>query len=47
MRCAAFSGVKGRLLLDDDTGEGSAEGHFEEKLLRIRDRMKVRFTRHG
>jgi uncharacterized protein len=41
MRCAAFSGVKGRRLLDDAEGSDSAEGHFADKLLLIRDRMKV------
>ena len=42
MRCSAFSGAKGRILLDEGDGKGSAEGHFDEKLLKIRDRMKVR-----
>lgn len=43
MRCAAFSGVKGRKLVDDTdvNGGGSAEAHFEEKLLNIKGRMKV------
>jgi uncharacterized protein len=41
MRCAAFSGVKGRKLLDDGDGAGSAEEHFEEKLFEIKNRMKV------
>ena len=41
LRCAAFSGAKGRKLLEDDEDGGSAEGHFEEKLLLIRERMKV------
>ncbi|RSH90448.1 hypothetical protein EHS25_001053 [Saitozyma podzolica] len=47
MRCAAFSGVKGRKLVDDaDTnGGGSAEAHFEEKLLKIKGRMKTDFGR--
>ncbi|ODO07627.1 hypothetical protein L198_01208 [Cryptococcus wingfieldii CBS 7118] len=40
MRCAAYSSnVRRKLLVDDVDGE-SAEGHFEEKLLRVRDRMK-------
>jgi hypothetical protein len=41
MRCSGFSAVKGRKLLDDGDGEGSAEEHFEEKLFKIKDRMKV------
>lgn len=41
MRCAAFSGVKGRKLLNDEQGDNSAEGHFADKLLLIKDRMKV------
>jgi uncharacterized protein len=41
MRCAAFSGVRGRKLVEDKQGGGSAEAHFEEKLMRIRERMKV------
>jgi len=41
LRCAAFSGVKGRKLLSDEQGDSSAESHFAEKLLLIRDRMKV------
>lgn len=32
---------KGRKLLDDGDGQGSAEEHFEEKLFKIKDRMKV------
>ncbi|ODN83997.1 hypothetical protein L202_00032 [Cryptococcus amylolentus CBS 6039] len=46
MRCAAYSSHVGRKLLVDDGDEergergASAEGHFEEKLLRVRDRMK-------
>jgi len=44
MRCAAYSGAKGRVLLDVDNQQGeSAEGHFHEKLLRIKDRMKTDF----
>lgn len=41
LRCAAFSGAKGRVLVDDGQGGNSAEGHFGDKLLQIRDRMKV------
>ena len=41
MRCAAFSGAKGRVLLDGRDGDDSAEGHFADKLLKIRDRMKT------
>ena len=41
MRCSAFGAVKGRLLVDGGEGEGSSEAHFEEKLFKIRDRMKV------
>ncbi|KAK8865605.1 hypothetical protein IAR55_000749 [Kwoniella newhampshirensis] len=44
MRVSAYSGAKGRKLLEDEEmvkiGE-SAEGHFEEKLLKVRDRMKT------
>ncbi|WVW80470.1 hypothetical protein I302_102452 [Kwoniella bestiolae CBS 10118] len=43
MRCAAFSCKANRKLLQDDEGGGSAEEHFEEKLLRIRERMKTPF----
>jgi uncharacterized protein len=39
MRCAAFSGAKGRILLDKN--QNSAEAHFYEKLLNVKDRMKV------
>lgn len=45
MRCAAFSAVKSRTLVqldDDKDGKGSAEAHFEEKLFLVKDRMKVR-----
>ncbi|WVQ71336.1 hypothetical protein IAR50_000864 [Cryptococcus sp. DSM 104548] len=47
MRCAAFSSNVGRKLLveagDEERGDraGSAEGHFEVKLLKVRDRMKT------
>jgi uncharacterized protein len=39
MRCSAFSGAKNRKLLATD--EPSAESHFDEKLLHIKDHMKV------
>jgi len=42
MRVSACSGAKGRVLVDDGSGP-SAEAHFEEKLMRIRERMKVSF----
>lgn len=42
MRVSAYSGAKGRVLIEDGSGP-SAEGHFDEKLLKIRDRMKVSF----
>lgn len=42
LRVAAFSGAKGRLLVSPTSGEAdSAEGHFHDKLLKVRDRMKV------
>lgn len=45
MRCAAFSGAKGRTLLGKSKGEGvdtdTAEQHFHDKLLNVKDRMKV------
>jgi len=42
LRCAAFSGVRGRYLLEDKPGAGKGcEGHFYEKLLRIREFMKT------
>lgn len=44
MRCAAFSAVTGRTLLNDEGGTDTAEGHFADKLLLIRDRMKVGLT---
>ncbi|KAK6907667.1 hypothetical protein I203_101665 [Kwoniella mangroviensis CBS 8507] len=43
MRCAAFSCKVNRKLVEDSEGGESAEGHFEVKLLRIRDRMKTPF----
>lgn len=43
MRCAAFSGAKNRILLAADTP--SAESHFDEKLLHIKDRIKVNARR--
>lgn len=41
LRCAAFSGVRGRLLLEE-AGEDSAEAHFHDKLLKVKGYMKVR-----
>jgi uncharacterized protein len=42
LRCAAFSGVRGRYLLEEAAGTGvGCEGHFYDKLLKIRDFMKV------
>lgn len=44
LRCAAYSGATKRLLVENgDTGGKSAEAHFEEKLLKVRDRMKTAF----
>lgn len=43
LRVAAYEGAKGKVLIDDGLGH-SAESHFEEKLLKIRDRMKVRVS---
>ncbi|OWT40843.1 hypothetical protein C362_01056 [Cryptococcus neoformans Bt1] len=44
LRCAAYSGATKRVLVEDeDTGGKSAEAHFEEKLLKVRDRMKTAF----
>ncbi|CAD6584727.1 MAG: hypothetical protein TREMPRED_003945 [Tremellales sp. Tagirdzhanova-0007] len=40
MRVSAFSGAKGRILLECGT-EQSAERHFADKLLKVRDRMKT------
>jgi hypothetical protein len=42
MRCCAFSGAKGRTLLGKDAN--TAEGHFYDKLLKVKDRMKVRHS---
>lgn len=39
LRCAAFSGAKGRTLLGK--GTETAEQHFYDKLLNVKDRMKV------
>ena len=39
MRCSAFSGAMGRTLLGKDGN--TAEAHFYDKLLNIRDRIKV------
>ncbi len=44
LRCAAFSGVRGRVLLDAPGGD-SAEAHFHDKLLRVKSYMKVRLAR--
>ncbi|AAW42027.2 conserved hypothetical protein [Cryptococcus deneoformans JEC21] len=44
LRCAAYSGATKRVLVEDeDTGGKSAEAHFEEKLLKVKDRMKTAF----
>lgn len=44
LRCAAYSGATKRVLVEgEDTGSKSAEAHFEEKLLKVRDRMKTAF----
>jgi uncharacterized protein len=40
MRCCAFSGAMGRTLLGKDAN--TAEGHFYDKLVHVKDRMKVR-----
>ncbi|WVR05570.1 hypothetical protein IAU60_002589 [Kwoniella sp. DSM 27419] len=51
MRCAAYSCKANRKLLEEpESGaegdsEGTAESHFEDKLLKIRDRMKTPFGR--
>jgi uncharacterized protein len=42
MRCCAFSGAMGRTLLGKD--KNTAEGHFYDKLVHVKDRMKVRAT---
>lgn len=39
MRCCAFSGAMGRTLLGKD--QNTAEGHFYDKLVHVKDRMKV------
>lgn len=44
LRCAAYSGVTGRELVG---GETSAVGHFHDKLLKIRDYMKVSTGKDG
>lgn len=43
LRCAAFSGARNRILLEDEpnTPSNSCEGHFYDKLLKIKDLMKV------
>lgn len=40
-RCAAYSGAKGRVLLGKGDGVDTAEQHFYDKLLNVKDRMKV------
>ena len=47
MRVAAFSGARGRLLLDEGDGADSAEAHIGAKLLKVKDRMKVSDTGHS
>jgi uncharacterized protein len=47
MRCSAYSAVVGRPLFveeDEEGRKGSAIGHFEEKLFKLKDGMKVRFS---
>jgi uncharacterized protein len=44
LRCAAFSGVRGRALLAPGD---SAEAHFHDKLLRVKRYMKVRAQWEG
>lgn len=46
MRCAAYSATKNRILIESDDAEEEQEGetaeaHFHDKLLKIKDRMKV------
>nr|ODN93174.1 hypothetical protein L203_00443 [Cryptococcus depauperatus CBS 7841] len=44
LRCAAYSGATGRPLVETvEIGEESAEAHFEEKLLKVKERMKTSF----
>jgi uncharacterized protein len=45
MRCCAFSGAMGRTLLGKD--KNTAEGHFYDKLVHVKDRMKVGQTFEG
>ncbi|WWD18218.1 hypothetical protein CI109_102668 [Kwoniella shandongensis] len=48
LRVAAYSGAKGRKLMEDQEMEKkgvSAEGHFKEKLLKVKDRMKTDYGR--
>ena len=42
MRCCAFSGAMGRTLLGKD--KNTAEGHCYDKLVHVKDRMKVGTT---
>lgn len=42
LRCAAFSGVRGRYLVEEQPGAGpGCEGHFYTKLLTLKLMMKV------
>lgn len=41
LRVAAFSGAKGRELVGKREGVDTAEQHFYDKLLKVRERMKV------
>jgi uncharacterized protein len=41
LRCAAFSGVRGRRLLEEGGSTDGCEGHFYDKLLKIVDFIKV------
>ncbi|KAK1927723.1 hypothetical protein DB88DRAFT_479030 [Papiliotrema laurentii] len=45
LRCAAYSGAKGRKLVADEIGDDTAESHFGDKLLLIKDRMKTAWGR--
>lgn len=40
-RCAAYSGAMGRVLVGKGDGVDTAEQHFYDKLLNVKDRMKV------
>lgn len=42
LRCAAFSGARGRYLVEDKAEAGpGCEGHFYDKLLKVKGWMKV------